>query len=153
MDSTKLKEFKDLIFTTNQLNGSSKMPTYLVIRGESVKFTNSLSLHAISNLDYLIVIGEKRWNIDFYVNWSSTIIGFFDRNLDIIDYIPLMNGVKVREIKFTTYKGTYYNEHKPILIVENLEGERIELMTEVNGWDNEFESLFTEANSDIKNLK
>lgn len=146
IDVSRLKEFKDIVLTANQLNGSKNSPNYVLVKGASATFANSLSLYSLTHFDYLIAIGEKKWNIGNYQNTSACMLGLFNKDLELVDSIPLHNGCELIGVEFTTYRGSYYNEYKPVLLLKDNAGNEFKVkIEEENGYSSDFPALFNKA--------
>lgn len=146
MDPSKIIKFKELLSAINQFNGVNTPITYILITKYDLRYKKGISLYDLSNFDYLIAIGEYKWSCGNYINQSAKLIGFFNNNFELINYIPINESITLKDIKFTTYPSSFYNEYKPIFLCENKNGETVDVKLESNdGWSQEFINLFKQA--------
>lgn len=146
MDALQITEFNKLITAINQTNNRDRNPlvTYILISGSNLIVKQGLSLYDLSKFDYIIVLGDYLWDYGVYVNKSAILIGFFNKNLELIDSIPVNDNIRISGIEFECYKSSFYNARKPIMICQKTEGEIIELRCD-GGWDTAFQDLYDQA--------
>lgn len=147
MDIAKLSKFKNLLGALNQINGVNSANNFIFLSGRNVSHRIGLSLYDLKEFDYVLAIGSYKWNVGLYTNQSAKLIGMFDSDLELVDRIPLSGDVSIVGLKFTKYPGSYYNEFKPILVIETSDGktEEIKLDDDISGWLGQFTSLFNQA--------
>ena len=143
------KRFKERIKTINEINGGTREPAYLFITNGKATYAKFLSFANLNHFDYLIVFGDRKWRNGIYVNTSAVMLGMFDwKYLDTVETIPLKNGYSIKDVQFTTYESSYYNEYKPKFIVEAPDGTETEVKLEgKEPWDTAFVTLFNKANA------
>ena len=147
MEASQLTKFKELLTAINQINGVTTPVTFFFIAKNTVTKKQGLSLYDLNKFDFLMVIGVYKWNNGSFINKSAKLLGFFNRNLELIESIPVNDKVQIKGVEFTTYPGSYYDEYKPIFICERTDGELVNLMPEDNeGWDKDFQNLYNQAN-------
>ncbi|MDE5985924.1 MAG: hypothetical protein K2H16_01385 [Prevotella sp.] len=147
MKTSQLIKFHELLTTINQINGVTAPVTYFFITKDTVTLKQGLSLYDLTTFDFLMVIGDYKWKYGSYINNGSKLLGFFDRNLELIESIPVNDKIQIKGVEFTISPGSYYNKNKPIFICEKNDGERVELKLEGSeGWDKEFQGLYNQAN-------
>lgn len=147
METSRLIKFKELLTAINQINGVTSPVTYFFIAKNAMTHKQGLSLYDLTKFDYLMVIGEYKWNNGSYINKSAKLLGFFNSDLELIESIPVNNRIKIMGVEFTTYPGSYYDEYKPIFICEKNDGERINLKLEGDEeWAKDFQDLYNQAN-------
>lgn len=147
METSRLIKFKELLTAINQINGVTSPVTYFFIAKNTVTHKQGLSLYDLTKFDFLMVIGDYKWNNGGYINKSAKLLGFFNRDLELIESIPVNNRIQIMGVEFTTYPSSYYDEYKPIFICEKNDGERINLKPEGNeGWAKDFQNLYNQAN-------
>lgn len=147
METSQLIKFKELLTAINQINGVTAPVTYFFIAKDTVTRKQGLSLYDLTKFDFLMVIGEYKWNNCGYINKSAKLLGLFNRNLELIESIPINDRIQINGVEFTKYPGSYYNEYKPIFICEKSDGERVNLELESDeGWPKDFQNLYNQAN-------
>lgn len=118
METLQLIKFKELLTAINQINGVTGPATYFFISKDTVTHKQGLSLYDLTKFDFLMVIGDYKWNNGGYINKSAKLLGFFNRDLELIETIPVNDRIQIKGVEFTTYPSSYYNEYKPIFICE-----------------------------------
>lgn len=149
MDTLRLTEFNKLITAINQMNNRDRNPpvTYILISGSNLIVKQGLSLNDLNKFDYIIVLGDYRWDNGVYVNKSAILLGLFNNDLELIESIPINENIKISGIEFECYKWSFYNAHKPIMICQKANGETVELKLEESGkgWSKDFQTLYKQA--------
>lgn len=146
MEISQLVKFKELLAAINQLNGATAPVTYFLIAKDTVKQKQGLSLYDMTKFDFLMVIGVYMWNNGDYINKSAKLLGFFNRDLELIESIQVNDKVLIKGVEFTTYPSSYYDEYKPIFICEKADGALVNLKLESNeGWAKDFQNLYNKA--------
>lgn len=146
MEISQLVKFKELLAAINQLNGATAPVTYFLIAKDTVKQKQGLSLYDMTKFDFLMVIGVYMWNNGDYINKSAKLLGFFNRDLELIESIQVNDKVQIKGVEFTTYPSSYYDEYKPIFICEKADGALVNLKLESNeGWAKDFQNLYNKA--------
>lgn len=146
MNTSQLIKFKELLSAINQINGVTSPLTYLFISNDEMTQKKGLSMYDLSNFDYLIVLGEYKWQNGSFINESAKLIGFFDKDLELVESIPLNPEMQLKGIDFTNYPSSYYNEYKPVFICERQNGESLTLKLDNDeGWIKDFVNLFNQA--------
>lgn len=147
METAQFIKFKELLTAINQINGVTTPATYFFIAKDKVTYKQGLSLYDLTKFDFLMVIGDYKWNNGGYINKSAKLLGFFNRDLELIESIPVNDKVQIKGVEFTTYPSSYYDEYKPIFICEKTDGELVKLKLESNeGWAKDFQNLYNQAN-------
>lgn len=147
METSQFIKFKELLTAINQINGVTTPANYIFIAKDKVTCKQGLSLYDLTKFDFLMVIGEYKWNNGCYINRSAKLLGFFNRDLELIESIPVNDKVQIKGVEFTTYPSSYYDEYKPIFICEKTDGELVNLKLESNEvWDKDFQNLYNKAN-------
>lgn len=149
MDALRLTEFNNLIAAINRMNSRAPTPTvdYVLISGCNLIKKDALSLYDLSKFDYLIVLGQYVWSNGNYANTSAILLGFFNKDLELIESIPVNDNIRISGIEFECYKGSFYNEFKPIFICQKTNGETVELKLEESGkgWSKDFQTLYKQV--------
>lgn len=146
METSQLIKFKELLTVINQINGVTAPVTYFFIVKDTVTHKQGISLYDLTKFDFLMVIGDYKWNNGGYINKSAKLLGFFNRDLELIESIPVNDRIQIKGVEFTTYPSSYYDEYKPIFICEKNDGERVNLKLEGNeGWAKDFQNLYNQA--------
>lgn len=147
MEASQLIKFKELLTAINQINGVTSTNTFLFISGTTVTLRTGLSLYDLYNFDYMMVLGDYKWNFGDYTNQSAKFIGFFNKELELIDSIPVNEKTRIKGVNFTTYPGVYYNEYKPIFICEKQDGDSVSVQLDNgHGWSKDFQNLYNKVN-------
>lgn len=149
MTIDELNRFKERIKTINELNEATKEPSYLFITNGKATYAEFLSFANLKYFEYLIVFGNRKWKNGSYVNTSAVMLGMFTwEYMGTAKKIPLENGYSIKDVQFTTYKSSYYNEYKPKFIVEAPDRTESEVKLEdEEPWDTAFVTLFNKANT------
>lgn len=149
MDIDDLNRFKERIKTINEINGGTREPSYLFITNGKATYTKFLSFANLDYFDYLIVFGNRKWRNGIFVNTSAIMLGMFDwKYMDTVKTIPLKNGYSIKDVQFTTYESSNYDEYKPKFVVEAPDGTESEVeLEDEEPWDTAFVTLFNKANA------
>lgn len=142
--SEKIRKFDETVNAANSLNGSRKSPTFIVVtHNGAVIVKDFLSLYDFTNLKYLIALGEYTWGSNPFTNYSANLLGFFDDELNLVDKLTINEKYRLCNIKFTQYRGSYYNAYNPRLVIRNNvnEDEEIKLENDLP-WKDAFPKLF-----------
>ena len=66
--------------------------------------------------------------------------------MELIESIPVNDRIQIKEVEFTTYPSSYYDEYKPIFICEKNDGEWVNHMLEGNeDWAKDFPNIYNPA--------
>ena len=149
MTIDELNRFKERIKTINEINGGTREPSYLFITNGKATYTKFLSFANLDYFDYLIVFGNRKWRNGIFVNTSAIMLGMFDwKYMDTVKTIPLKNGYSIKDVQFTTYESSNYDEYKPKFVVEAPDGAESEIeLEDEEKWDTAFVTLFNKANA------
>lgn len=147
MNVEKFKRFKEEIQTMSQFNGPGDCE-FLIIKKEKneVKYANALSFMDLYDIRYLVVLCTRSWKQLGYTNHSLMLLGMFNSYFDVVKKIPCNNGAVVN-VEFTKYRGSYYDEYKPKLIIEDSCGNltEVELEEDGEGSGKDLVTLFTQV--------
>lgn len=151
MDPIKFKKFisfSDQVKTLSKINGTGDCG-FLIIKknnNEVIFRKDALSFMDLNVIKYLVVFCTKNWKSSGYTNSSYMLLGMFNGNFEQVNEIPCSKGAIV-DVKFTKYPSSYYNEYKPILVVEDNNGNLTEKVREEkgNGTADDLSALFSQA--------
>ena len=131
MNLQNLRNFKETFTTLKEIDtcsiGSDK---FLLFYEDSMKVVDSITFMNMGGVKYMAVLVCTIWNNMGYGNKRMKLMGMFDEDFNLTTKIPLSNGRYLVDVKFTTYRGSYYNEYKPIFVVEGTDIEKKELEVE-----------------------
>lgn len=114
LTNEQLLQFKKDIDTIRLLNGGQNT-LYLFYKNGEWQITETLSAYDLKGFDYICPLVERHWVNLGYHNHGLLLAGMYDKNLKLIENLPLAPQKTLENIKFTT--DGYYDEYNPIITI------------------------------------
>lgn len=115
IDIEKLNKFNEALSTLKQINHIDNPYSFILKRGDRIQFKSAISFMDISSVDYILVIGHRKWTNGPYVNFDLFLAGMFDSNLDLISYVPISDRCSLIGIEYVDH-GTYDSVYPELVV-------------------------------------
>lgn len=142
----KMLDLKEKLNAIKEINDCVKYDNhFLFIKKNDIVYSEKMTCQDMENTKYLIAMSPRYWQQLGFTNKSMMVLGMFDENLQLDEKIPLPNGYFLIDIKFERYKNSYYDEYKPIFVIEEPENKLTELTIdreEEHGYSQDFNTLY-----------